>query len=150
MLASMPKNAGRRECSIADALQVIGERWSLLVIRELIYGVRRFDGIARNTGAPRDILTTRLRKLEEAGILRRELYNRRPARYEYHLTEAGRELSDVLAVLMRWGDRHIHPDDPPVRWIHTCGEQLEPEVVCRSCGRPVREGATPIGRGAQT
>ncbi|GLZ13097.1 HxlR family transcriptional regulator [Actinomadura sp. NBRC 104425] len=146
----MPKDADPRECSIADALQVIGERWSLLVIRELVYGVRRFDAIARNTGAPRDILTTRLRKLETAGIVRRELYSERPARYEYHLTESGWELSDVLAVLMSWGDRHLNPDDPPVRWTHVCGERLRPQVVCACCGRPVRDGATPTGRGART
>ncbi|WP_019630410.1 winged helix-turn-helix transcriptional regulator [Actinomadura atramentaria] len=145
----MAKDSDPRECSIADALQIIGERWSLLIIRELVYGVRRFDGIARNTGGPRDILTARLRKLETAGIVRRELYNERPARYEYHLTDAGRELSDVLAVLMRWGDRHLNPEDPPVRWIHTCGEVLEPEVVCACCGRPAREGGTPTGRGAR-
>jgi DNA-binding HxlR family transcriptional regulator len=151
MLIDMPKDADPRECSVADALQVVGERWTLLVIRELIYGVRRFDGIARNTGASRDILTVRLRKLEAAGLIRRELYSDHPARYEYHLTGAGRELSDVLAILMKWGDRHLNdPEDPPVRWIHTCGERLDPVVVCANCGRPAAEGAHPEGRGART
>lgn len=142
------KDAQPRECSVADALQVVGERWTLLVIRELLYGVRRFDGIARNTGASRDILTARLRKLEGADIIRRELYNEHPARYEYHLTPAGRELGDVLSMLMKWGDRHINAADPPVRWIHTCGEVLDPVVVCSHCGRPARDGGTPTGRGA--
>jgi len=149
MLIHMPKDADPRECSVADALQVVGERWTLLVIRELIYGVRRFDGIARNTGASRDILTVRLRKLEAAGLIRRELYSEHPARHEYHLTAAGRELSDVLAVLMKWGDRHLNPEDPPVRWIHTCGERLDPVLVCGHCGRPASEGGHPEGRGAR-
>ncbi|WP_067800913.1 winged helix-turn-helix transcriptional regulator [Actinomadura formosensis] len=146
----MEKSAAPRECSVADALQIVGERWTLLVVRELLYGVRRFDGIVRNTGAARDILTTRLRKLEDAGLVRRELYSTRPARYEYHLTPQGRELSDVLAVLMKWGDRHLNPGDPPVRWVHTCGEDLDPIVVCAHCGRPAREGGHPTGRGART
>ncbi|MFC6882741.1 MULTISPECIES: winged helix-turn-helix transcriptional regulator [Actinomadura] len=147
----MPKDAQPRECSIADTLDLVGERWSLLAVRELVHGVRRFDGIARNTGASRDILTARLRKLESAGIVRREPYSDRPPRFEYHLTPAGRELGDVLAMLMKWGDRHLHPDDPPVRWMHSCGEVLEPVVVCAHCGRPAREGAhSPFGRGVLT
>ncbi|MEU5877665.1 helix-turn-helix domain-containing protein [Spirillospora sp. NPDC047279] len=148
----MPRTSNKdvhpRECSVADTLQIVGERWTLLVIRELLYGVRRFDGIARNTGASRDILAARLRKLEAAGIIRRELYNAHPARYEYHLTEPGRELSDVLSTLMKWGDRHLHREDPPVRWIHVCGEVLDPVVVCAHCGEPARAGGHPTGRGA--
>ncbi|MBA9007497.1 MULTISPECIES: winged helix-turn-helix transcriptional regulator [Thermomonospora] len=144
----MPKDARPRPCSIADALEVVGERWTLLVIRELFHGVRRFDRIARNTGASRDILTARLRKLEAAGIITRRPYSEHPPRHEYHLTAAGRELGDVLLMLGRWGDRHLNPDDPPVRWHHSCGELLDPVVVCACCGGPAREGAhTPVGRG---
>ncbi|KAB2370813.1 MULTISPECIES: winged helix-turn-helix transcriptional regulator [Actinomadura] len=147
----MPKDAHPRECSIADTLDIVGERWSLLAIRELSHGVRRFDRIARNTGAARDILTARLRKLEANGIVRRERYSDRPVRYEYHLTAAGRELCDVLIVLMAWGDRHLHPDDPPVRWQHSCGETLSPMVICRHCGNEARTGAhSPTGRGTLT
>ncbi|MGK5550401.1 winged helix-turn-helix transcriptional regulator [Actinomadura kijaniata] len=144
----MPKDADPRPCSIADTLEVVGERWSLLVVRELFHGVHRFDGIARRTGASRDILTARLRKLEEAGVLRRERYQEHPARHEYHLTPAGRELGDVLLALMAWGDRHLNRDDPPVRWEHSCGETLEPEVVCAHCGGPARHSGNPTGRGA--
>ncbi|MFF3324652.1 winged helix-turn-helix transcriptional regulator [Streptomyces sp. NPDC002889] len=144
----MPKPVAPRECSIADALDVVGERWTLLAVRELIHGVRRFDGIVRNTGASRDILAARLRKLEAAGVVRRERYNDHPPRYEYHLTPAGRELGDVLLALMSWGDRHLNPDDPPVRWQHTCGHTLEPVLVCANCGGPARAGAhSPTGRG---
>src|SRR5690606_16610625 len=98
-LRNVPREARPRECSIADTLDLVGERWSLLVIREISYGVRRFDGIVRHTGAPRDILTTRLRKLEAAGVIRREQYRDHPVRYEYHLTPAGAELFDVLLML---------------------------------------------------
>ncbi|QKW06580.1 helix-turn-helix transcriptional regulator [Streptomyces sp. NA04227] len=140
-----------RECSIADALDLVGERWTLLVVRELSHGVRRFDQIVRNTGTSRDILTVRLRKLEAVGAVRRELYSTRPPRYEYHLTPAGAELCDVLITLMQWGDKHLNPEDPPLRWQHSCGNTLEPEVVCRHCGEKAREGAhSPSGRGALT
>ena len=144
----MSKSTAPRECSIADALELVGERWSLLAVREILHGVHRFDQIIRNTGTSRDILTTRLRKLESFGIVRRKQYCERPPRYEYHLTPAGRELGDVLVTLMRWGDRHLNPDDPPVRWRHTCGEVLEPVVVCRHCGDAVGNNVhSPTGRG---
>jgi DNA-binding HxlR family transcriptional regulator len=150
-LRNVPREARPRECSIADTLDLVGERWSLLVIREISYGVRRFDGIVRHTGAPRDILTTRLRKLEAAGVIRREQYRDHPVRYEYHLTPAGAELFDVLLMLMKWGDRHLNSGDPPVRWHHSCGEVLDPVVVCRHCGGEARTGAhSPIGRGVAT
>lgn len=145
------KAARPRECSIAGTLDLVGERWSLLAIREISHGVRRFDRIVRNTGASRDILTARLRKLESAGIVRRELYSDHPARFEYHLTPAGLELCDVLLTLMRWGDRHLNSADPPVRWQHSCGETLAPLVVCRHCGGEARVGAhSPTGRGVPT
>ncbi|AVZ75096.1 transcriptional regulator [Streptomyces lunaelactis] len=127
-----------RECSIADALGLVGERWTLQAVRELTHGVHCFDRIVRNTGASRDILTARLRKLEAAGAVRREQYNVHPPRYEYHLTPAGGELGDVLLTLMKWGDRHLNPEDPPVRWQHSCGEAA-------------RKGAhSPTGRGVLT
>lgn len=146
----MSKDAHPRPCSIADTLDLIGERWSLLAIREVVHGVRRFDQIVRNTGASRDILTARLRKLESAGILRREAYSDRPPRYEYHLTPAGAELGDVLLTLLKWGDTHLNAADPPVVWQHSCGRTLDAAVVCAHCGRPAREGAhSPSGRGVE-
>ncbi|WP_018657809.1 winged helix-turn-helix transcriptional regulator [Actinomadura flavalba] len=136
----MAKTALPRACSVADALEIVGERWTLLAVRELSHRFHRFDQIARNTGASRDILTVRLRKLEAAGVVRRERYSEHPPRYEYHLTEAGWELCDVLLPLMRWGDRHLNPADPPMTFTHACGERLEPRVVCAHCGEPAREG----------
>lgn len=95
-----------RQCKIADALSVVGDRWSLLVIRELNFGVTRFGEIRVNTGAPREILTARLRKLEEQGVITRRLYNERPPRYEYVLTEAGEALQPVLGALKEWGTEY--------------------------------------------
>jgi DNA-binding HxlR family transcriptional regulator len=95
-----------RVCSIADALDLVGERWSLLVLRELGFGVHRFKDIQVNTGAPRETLALRLRKLEEVGVIERRRYCDRPPRDEYELTEAGRELTPVLAALRQWGERH--------------------------------------------
>ncbi|MFD4139255.1 MULTISPECIES: winged helix-turn-helix transcriptional regulator [unclassified Streptomyces] len=126
-----------RPCSIADALGVIGEKYSLLVLREVFFGVHRFDVIARNVGCPRDVLTARLRRLVDAGVLERRLYHERPARYEYHATAAGRELRPVLLMLMAWGDRHL-ADVPPTVFEHSCGAELDPAVMCRACGGEVR------------
>jgi DNA-binding HxlR family transcriptional regulator len=140
-----------RDCSIAKALAVVGERWSLLALREVMFGVRRFDQIARNTGASRDILTTRLRGLEAAGVLERRQYEAHPPRYEYLLTESGRALHTVLLALMDWGDRYATEGEPPTVWQHTCGADLHPVTVCEHCGgrvsdtdlHPVKLGAIP-------
>jgi DNA-binding HxlR family transcriptional regulator len=97
---------GRRVCPIADALQVIGDRWALLTIRELGFGVSKFNDIRTNTGAPRASLAARLRDLEEAGLVERRRYSSRPPRDEYILTPAGRELGPVLRELRVWGERY--------------------------------------------
>lgn len=97
-----------RVCPIADALEVVGERWSLLVLREINLGVRRFKDIQVNTGAPRETLVLRLRKLEEAGVIERRRYCDHPPRDEYFLTEAGQEIAPVLAALHAWGERHAN------------------------------------------
>ena len=97
---------GTRECPIADAMELIGDRWSLLVIREIGLGVRRFTEIQRNTGAPREMLTARLRKLEDSGVITRQQYSEHPPRYDYVLTEAGQALVPVLRSLRRWGEKY--------------------------------------------
>ncbi|MEV7277766.1 helix-turn-helix domain-containing protein [Streptomyces sp. NPDC093111] len=126
--------AAPRPCSIADTLALVGEKYSLLVLREVSLGVHRFDRIARNTGAPRDILTARLKRLVEAGILEKVEYSDRPKRYEYRATPAGDELQPVLVTLMAWGDRHLNQDRRPTLLEHSCGELLSPRVICASCG----------------
>src|SRR4051794_32992352 len=131
-----------RPCSLAASLDIVGERWSLLAIREMAYGVHRFSRIAGFTGASRDILADRLRKLEGAGVVERRQYSEHPPRYEYHLTQAGRELFPVWLALLRWGDRWA-VDSPSLRMGHTCGHELEFDLVCRHCGDPVtRESLT--------
>lgn len=104
-----PTRTAPRVCSIADALEVVGERWSLLVLRELHFGVHRFKEIQANTGAPRETLALRLRRLEECGLIERRPYSTRPPRDEYVLTDAGRDIAPVLGALREWGERHATP-----------------------------------------
>lgn len=125
-----------RRCSIAGALGVVGEKWSLLVVRELFLGVRRFSEIAANTGAPRDILTTRLRRLEDVGVVERSEYSTRPLRHEYRLTRAGRDLLPVILALKQWGDRHVSGEVLPPVYAHSCGATFEPRLDCAACGEP--------------
>ncbi|MFI7502729.1 winged helix-turn-helix transcriptional regulator [Streptomyces sp. NPDC049687] len=128
-----------RPCSIADTLALVGEKYSLLVLREVCLGNGRFDQLVRNIGAPRDILATRLRRLVEGGILTKRAYSERPQRFEYRPTQAGLELEPVLMTLMAWGDRHLRKEDErPMVIEHACGNELLPVVTCSACGDPVR------------
>jgi DNA-binding HxlR family transcriptional regulator len=101
-----------RPCPIAASLEVVGERWALLVVRELWMGSRRFGEIVRGTGAPRDRIAARLKVLEQGGVVARVRYQDSPNRFEYHLTESGRALVPVLEALLSWGREHAVPDDP--------------------------------------
>ncbi|MEV4447460.1 winged helix-turn-helix transcriptional regulator [Streptomyces mirabilis] len=130
-----------RPCSIADTLAVVGEKYSLLVLREVSLGATRFDQLVRNIGAPRDVLTARLKRLVDAGVLEKVEYSDRPKRYEYRPTQAGLELEPVLHTLMAWGDRHLQKGGfRPMVLEHTCGHELVPQVVCRECGEVVEHG----------
>jgi DNA-binding HxlR family transcriptional regulator len=134
----MTDASGPRACSIARTLDVVGEKWALLAVREVFLGNRRFDEMVRRTGAPRDTLAARLRTLTGAGILERRQYCEHPARYEYRLTEAGRDLYPVIVALMRWGDQHLAGEDgPPLVLEHRGGHPLVAQLVCESCGEPV-------------
>lgn len=121
-----------RPCSIAATLSLVGANWSLLVIRELSLGNQKFNQLATNTGAPRDILTSRLRSLEKAGIIHREEYSDRPRRYLYRLTESGRELLIVIAALRDWGDQWA-VSTPPTEVTHTCGHRVHVTPRCEHC-----------------
>ena len=125
-----------RPCSVAAALEILGERWSLLAVREIGYGVHTFAKIAGYTGASRDILADRLRKLEGAGIIERRPYSEHPPRYEYHLTQAGRELFPVMLALREWGDKWA-VESPAIATRHACGHTLEVDRICHHCGEPV-------------
>ena len=125
-----------RPCSIASALSFLGEKWALLVIREFALGGHRFDEIQRNPGAPRDILTSRLRRLEEAGVLEKRQYQERPVRFAYHLTAAGKELRPILLTLAAWGEKWTDQMQA-FEWVHACGEALEIAHTCKACGHAV-------------
>jgi DNA-binding HxlR family transcriptional regulator len=136
-MASAPVDP--RVCSIARTLDIVGEKWALLAVREVFLGNRRFDEMVHRTGAPRDTLAARLRTLVGAGILERRSYCERPARYEYHLTAAGRDLYPVIVTLMRWGDQYLAGEQgPPLVLQHHCGHQLTAQVVCQACGEQLR------------
>ena len=127
-----------RPCSIARTLDVVGEKWALLAVREVFLGNRRFDEMVHRTGAPRDTLAARLRTLVATGVLERRQYSEHPARFEYHLTAAGRDLYPVIVTLMRWGDQYLAGDDgPPLILQHRCGHKLTAQVVCEACGEPL-------------
>jgi DNA-binding HxlR family transcriptional regulator len=123
-------------CSIARSLEVVGERWSLLVLRSVLLGVRRFDELQEALGITRSVLTARLRHLVDEGVLERRPYQDRPTRYEYHATEKGLELWPVLTHLLRWGDRHYpEPEGPPRVLLHRdCGGQPDDHLLCDRCG----------------
>ena len=128
-----------RPCSVARALQAIGDRWSFRVLRESFLGVRRFEDLLRNLGAARNILTDRLGRLVADGLLERRQYQTRPDRYEYLLTPAGLDLYPSLLLLLVWGDRwRLPPKGPPLILRHeTCGKRLHPLLMCQSCGEEV-------------
>jgi DNA-binding HxlR family transcriptional regulator len=103
-----------QNCSIARALEIVGERWTLLIIRDAFLGLRRFDQFQENLGIARNVLTDRLNRLVEEGILERVRYSERPERFEYRLTGKGRELNIALAGLRQWGDKHLSGKPPRV------------------------------------
>src|SRR3954451_818945 len=123
-------------CSIARALEVLGERWTLLIVRDAILGVHRFDDFQRSLGLARNVLTDRLGRLVDAGILERVPYQEHPVRHEYRLTPMGRELGLPVIGLMHWGDRHLAgPDGAPRLTQHrTCGGAVRPALTCETCG----------------
>jgi DNA-binding HxlR family transcriptional regulator len=124
-----------KTCSIGQAMDILGERWTFLILREAFFGVRRFTGFQRNLGIARNILSARLQRLVAAGLLERRLYSEEPARYEYRLTEMGRDLYPVVISIMRWGDKHLSGEDhKPLLLRHSCGHDAQPQLVCSHCG----------------
>ncbi len=121
---------------MARALSVVGDRWTMLVLREAFLRTRRFEDFQARTGAPRAVLTERLRALVDDGVLQRVQYSEHAERYEYRLTDKGLDLYPVLASLMRWGDKWMNgTDEPPVELRHRgCGAVMMPELACPECG----------------
>lgn len=137
-------------CSVARTLDIVGERWTLLVLRDAFNGKRRFEEFAQSLPIARNVLTARLNTLVEHGVLRREPYQQRPERFEYRLTDAGRELYPVLIGLLQWGDRHLAGEaGPPLIVTHRdCGGHPEARVTCSDCGEPLDPRASTARYGA--
>jgi DNA-binding HxlR family transcriptional regulator len=124
-------------CSLAKSLEVIGERWSLLIVRDVMNGNRRFSGIQASLGVARNVLSARLQRLVDEDILERRAYQESPPRHEYFLTEKGLDLWPALMALMHWGDRHTPgPEGPPMTVVHEeCGGEVSDRGICESCGQ---------------
>ena len=127
-------------CTLGRAMAILGERWTVVVLREVFLGVRRFDDIRRHAGVPRQVLTNRLATLVEQGLLTRTPYRAEGARtrHEYRLTPMGLELQPILLAITQWGDRHLaDPEGPPITFVHRdCEEPVHVEVRCGT-GHPV-------------
>jgi DNA-binding HxlR family transcriptional regulator len=124
----------RLDCSIEATVSVIGDRWTLLILRDAFRGIRRFDDLQRDLGIARNLLTDRLGRLVEHGVLEKTLYQEKPARFEYRLTPKGIELSPPLVALMHWGDRWMADGSAPVVLVHeACGTPVRQEFTCDAC-----------------
>ena len=130
-----------QNCSIADALAILGERWTLLIVRELLLGRRRFADLRQHTGVATNILGDRLQTLVGHGLVLRERYGEHPEAYEYRLTTKGRDAWPIIVALLAWGDEHGGRDAPPRVLVHTtCGHDAHPHMHCTHCGEPLRPG----------
>lgn len=126
------------DCSVARTLEVVGEWWTLLIIREATFGTCRFDDFQASLGIARNTLAARLARLVDRGILDRCQYQERPARYEYRLTEQGRELFPVVIAMWTWGDRWLTgPEGPASVLRHVYGKQVQAVMICAHCAAPI-------------
>lgn len=128
---------GNQPCSVARTMAVIGDRWTMLVLRNAFMGTRRFDDFQNQLSVTRQVLTDRLKRLVEAGVFRKEAYQ--PNRYEYRLTKMGLDLYPVLLAVTAWGDTWLDEGNgPPLTFQHKgCGETMKPVLVCSECREPV-------------
>jgi DNA-binding HxlR family transcriptional regulator len=132
------KSLAGMDCSVAQCLEVVGEWWSMMIVRDAFLGVSRFEDFQRRLGIARNILQERLRTLVEAGVLVRVPYSEHPPRDDYRLTEKGLDLWPILTAMRQWGDKHAAPNGPPVQITHKgCGAVADAVLVCGSCAEPV-------------
>jgi DNA-binding HxlR family transcriptional regulator len=151
MQLMLGKDYANQNCSIAGTLELVGERWTLLILRDAFLGVRRFDEFQRNLGVARNVLQSRLERLVDEGLLRRERYQERPERFEYRLTRKGVDLWPVLVALMNWGDKYTARNGPPVIMRHVgCGGAIDDRRICTACGKflEAHESEPELGPGA--
>jgi DNA-binding HxlR family transcriptional regulator len=132
----LPRTYDDQNCSVARALEVLGDRWTLLVIRDAFLGVRRFDDFQRRLGVARNVLSDRLQRLTDEGLLERHRYQERPERFEYRLSEKGIDLWPAIVTLMKWGDRYYAPPAGPPRVVRhrDCGGEVTLNLTCGACG----------------
>jgi DNA-binding HxlR family transcriptional regulator len=128
-----------RPCSVARTLQIIGDRWTFLVVREMFFGVRRFDEFQANLGIASNILTDRLQRLNDHGLVARRAYQTRPERFEYRFTFKGRGLYGSMLTMMHWGDRWLADGRPPLLLRHRkCQHDFHAQVSCSECHQPIQ------------
>jgi DNA-binding HxlR family transcriptional regulator len=129
-----------QSCSIAGALEVVGERWSLLIVRDILLGLRRFDELQAHLSIARNVLQTRLQRLQSHGVIERVPYQQHPPRHEYRLTEKGLDLWPTIVALMKWGDRYAPPEGGPAVLIEHrgCGGAIDEHRICERCGAKLR------------
>jgi len=131
-------NYAKEQCSVAASLQVVGDPWTLLILRDAFFGVRRFDDWQSRLGVARNVLAARLKTLVEQGVMETRLYSEHPPRKDYVLTRKGRDLLPVILALKAWGDEHVYGEATrPLELVHSCGETLSPKLVCEACGKQV-------------
>jgi DNA-binding HxlR family transcriptional regulator len=127
-----------QNCSVAKTLELIGERWTLLIVRDVFMGIRRFEDFQARNGIARNVLSARLTRLVDEGILENRPYQDRPVRFEYFLTEKGIALWPVLVTLVKWGDAYTAENGPPVVIEHkNCGGEVTGHLTCSRCGAPL-------------
>ena len=137
-----PSTFSDLNCSIARTLEIVGSRWTLLVLRDLFAGITRFDAIQADLGISRKVLAERLASLEEDGVVERRAYQDNPPRHDYLLTQKGSELGSVLLAMIAWGDRwEAGADGPPMLFRHErCGHVTHAVAACSECGEPLDRG----------
>jgi DNA-binding HxlR family transcriptional regulator len=133
-------------CSVARTLEVVGERWSLLILRDTFLGLSRFDEFQRSLGIATNVLAARLERLTQAGIMDKRPYQERPERFEYTLTAKGRNLYPVIAALMEWGDRYVSPVPPRLVTHRADGGRVRVRVMCEECRSELERGEIEVRR----
>jgi DNA-binding HxlR family transcriptional regulator len=129
------KSFAGMDCSVAQCLEVIGEWWTMLIVRDAFLGVTRFDVFQERLGIARNVLQLRLERLVDAGVFERVAYSEHPPRYDYLLTPKGRDLWPVVNAMRQWGDQYAAPSGPPIQLVHrSCGHETVGTIVCSECG----------------